>query len=222
MRYSILTYSNVNVMNSYVDNVCISEDESDNPKENAPPTLPFPYSSIYPVIFCGLISYVNTYHFIILFFYVVHAWQYLKKNLPVSKLKPYLYSTSHFNSSATTLMQWTGLVPYKTASIGLVKIGSLYGTSGFTDPLFSICNVFNFNSSFVTHVRMTLIPLLITLRVSIFLVIVHCFENQSELLMIYIMHWCCFPSTVSNGPSLYHDVVTYFQFNMFLVQDNCT
>ena len=54
-------------MNAYVENVCISEDENNILKENVPPPLPFPYPKIYPIIVTGLISYANTYHFIVVF-----------------------------------------------------------------------------------------------------------------------------------------------------------
>ena len=63
----------VHVMNSYVDNLCIREDDTNSPKENLPPPLPLFYPQIYPIIVPGIISYANTSHFIIIFFGAVHA-----------------------------------------------------------------------------------------------------------------------------------------------------
>ena len=60
-------------MNACVDNVFISEDDNNSPKENVPPPLPLPYPKIYPIIFPGIISYSNTSDFIIVFFGAVHA-----------------------------------------------------------------------------------------------------------------------------------------------------
>ena len=39
MRYYIFPGSNVHVMNAYGDNVCIYEDDTNNPKENGPRPL---------------------------------------------------------------------------------------------------------------------------------------------------------------------------------------
>ena len=64
--------SNVHVINAYVDNVCICEDEVNIPKENVPPPLPVPYSNIYPILVPNIVSYTNTSHFIIVFVDVVH------------------------------------------------------------------------------------------------------------------------------------------------------
>ena len=69
----MFTWSNVYAMNAYVDNVCISEDENNTPKENVPPPLPLPYPKICPIIVPRIISYANTSHSIILFFGAVHA-----------------------------------------------------------------------------------------------------------------------------------------------------
>ena len=60
-------------MNSYVDNVCIFEYDTNIPKENGPPLLPVPYPDIYPIVVPKLIIYVNTSHFILLFVNVLHA-----------------------------------------------------------------------------------------------------------------------------------------------------
>ena len=72
MRSSIFPWSTVNVTNSYVDNVCICEDGTNSPKENAPPPIPVPYPKIYPIVFSNIIRYVNTSHFILVFVDVVH------------------------------------------------------------------------------------------------------------------------------------------------------
>ena len=64
----------VHVMNAYVDNVWICEDDNNSPKENVPPPLPLPYPKIYPIIVPGLISYANTSNFIIVYFGAVHAY----------------------------------------------------------------------------------------------------------------------------------------------------
>ena len=66
-------WSTANVMNAYVDNVCICEYDNNIPKENVPPPLPLHYPKIYPIIVPVIISYANTLHFIIVFFGVVHA-----------------------------------------------------------------------------------------------------------------------------------------------------
>ena len=66
-------WSTVHAMNEYVDNLCICEDDNNSPKENVPPPLPLPYPKIYPIIVPGIISYANTYHFIIVFFNAVYA-----------------------------------------------------------------------------------------------------------------------------------------------------
>ena len=58
-------WSTVHVMNAYVDNVCIHEDDNNRTKENTSPPLPLPYPKIYPLIVPGIISYANTSHFII-------------------------------------------------------------------------------------------------------------------------------------------------------------
>ena len=67
----MFTWSSVHVMNEYVDNVCIREDETNSPKENVSPPLPIPYPKIYPIIVPKIISYDNTSHFIIVFVDVV-------------------------------------------------------------------------------------------------------------------------------------------------------
>ena len=68
----MLYWSTVHVMNEYVDNVCICEDENNIPKDNLPLQLPLTYPKIYPTIAPGLISYASTSHFIILFVDEVH------------------------------------------------------------------------------------------------------------------------------------------------------
>ena len=65
--------STVHVMNEYVDNVCISEDNQNTPKENILRPLPLPYPQTYHGIVPGIISYSNTSHFILVFFCAVHA-----------------------------------------------------------------------------------------------------------------------------------------------------
>ena len=68
----MFTCITVHIMNAYVDNVCIREDDTKCPKENVPPPLPIPYPKIYPIVVPKLIRYFNTSHFIILFFDIVH------------------------------------------------------------------------------------------------------------------------------------------------------
>ena len=43
----MFTCITVHIMNEYVDNVCIREDEKNSPKENVPPPLPLSYPKIY-------------------------------------------------------------------------------------------------------------------------------------------------------------------------------
>ena len=57
----------VHVMNAYIDNVRISEDDNNTQKENLRPPLPLPYPKIYHLIVPGIISYANTSNFIIVF-----------------------------------------------------------------------------------------------------------------------------------------------------------
>ena len=51
----------------HVDNVWISEDDTNSSKENVPPPLPVPYPKMYPIVVPKIISYANAAHFIILF-----------------------------------------------------------------------------------------------------------------------------------------------------------
>ena len=69
----MFNWSTVHVMNVYVDNVCIREDDNNIPRENVPPPLPLSYPKIYPIIVPEIISYANTSHFIIVIFGAVHA-----------------------------------------------------------------------------------------------------------------------------------------------------
>ena len=57
----------MHVMNVYIDHICITEDDTNTPKENVPSPLTFPYPKICPIVVPKLINYVNTYHFIIVF-----------------------------------------------------------------------------------------------------------------------------------------------------------
>ena len=70
----MFTYSTVHVMNAYVDNLCICEDDNNIPKQNVPPPLPVPYPTIYPILVPCLIRYVNTSHFIAIFVDVFHVY----------------------------------------------------------------------------------------------------------------------------------------------------
>ena len=73
MIFYIFPWSTLHVMNAYVDNICIFEDDNNIPKENLSPPLIIPYPKIYLIVVPGLISYANTSHFIIVFFGAVHA-----------------------------------------------------------------------------------------------------------------------------------------------------
>ena len=73
MRSSMFPCSNVHVMNAYVDNVCILDYDTNNPKGNLSPTFPVPYPNIYTIVVPKPVRYVNTSYFIILFAGVVHA-----------------------------------------------------------------------------------------------------------------------------------------------------
>ena len=46
----MLSWSNLNVMNKFVENVYINEAETNRPKENVPPPLPVPYPEIYHIL----------------------------------------------------------------------------------------------------------------------------------------------------------------------------
>ena len=69
----MFSWSTVHLMSSYVDNVCICEDENNIPKDNLPLQLPLTYTKIHPKIVPGIISYANTPQFIIVFVDAVHA-----------------------------------------------------------------------------------------------------------------------------------------------------
>ena len=73
MRKSMFPWIAEHVMNVYVDNVCIREDDNNSPRENVPPPLPLSYPKIYPIIVPEIISYANISHFIIVIFGAVHA-----------------------------------------------------------------------------------------------------------------------------------------------------
>ena len=68
-------WSTMHVMNAYVYNICICEDDNNSPRENVPPPVPLSHPKIYPIIVPGIISYANTSHFIIVFFGAVHAYE---------------------------------------------------------------------------------------------------------------------------------------------------
>ena len=73
----------VHVMNVYVDNVCISEDDKNIPKENVPPSLPLPYLKYILEWFLGLSSMPTP---PILLLYLL--MQFMRRNLI---FKPYPY-----------------------------------------------------------------------------------------------------------------------------------
>ena len=66
-------WNTVHVMNAYVDNVCICEDDKNSPKENVPQPITLTYPKIYPIMVPGIIRYANTSHFILVFFGPFHA-----------------------------------------------------------------------------------------------------------------------------------------------------
>ena len=68
----MFTWSNVCVMNVYIDNLCIFEDDTNRPKENVPPPLTLTYPKIYPKTVPGIISYSKISHFNIVFVDAVH------------------------------------------------------------------------------------------------------------------------------------------------------
>ena len=74
MKLYMFLLSTVHVINVYIDNSCVSEDETNTSKENVPPPLPVTYPKIYPIVVPKIIRYANTSHFIIVFVDVVHAY----------------------------------------------------------------------------------------------------------------------------------------------------
>ena len=68
----MFTWSNVHIMNAYVVNVCIREDDKKSPKM-LPPPLPITYPKMYSIIFPNIISYANTSHLIIAFVDIVQT-----------------------------------------------------------------------------------------------------------------------------------------------------
>ena len=69
----MFTWITAHVVSAYTDNECIHEDDTNIPKENAPPPLLLPYPEIYCIIAPELVRYAKTPHFIILFSDTVHA-----------------------------------------------------------------------------------------------------------------------------------------------------
>ena len=128
MKSSILHWSIINSMNQFIYNLCVSEYCTNILKENVPPLLYVPYPNIYHIVVPKLIIYANISHFVILFFDVVHAYVYHFSAFPVSTLKHSFSFMTHFNSSETILMQWTGLVSYTLAPISLVFFESSFRT----------------------------------------------------------------------------------------------
>ena len=69
----MFTWITIHVINEYLYNVRINEDENNSPKENAPPPLPVPYLKIYPIVVPKITVYDNNSHFVFVFFDVVYA-----------------------------------------------------------------------------------------------------------------------------------------------------
>ena len=86
--------------------------------------------------------------------------------LAISILKHSFHFTTHLKYSETILMRWTGLMPYILASISLGHSEFPSITAAFSVPLVSIFDLFDLNSSCVTHVRVPLIHLLVKPRVN--------------------------------------------------------
>ena len=154
---------NVHIINSYVDKICIHEDDTNSSKDNLPPPLPVPYPKIYPKVVPKNISYSKTSHFVILFVDVVHVQESKIVTLPVSTSKHSLSFTTHFNSSEAIMMQWKVLMSYTLASTSLVNFGPPFITYAFVFPLVLICAFFDFNPYGLMHKITPLIYFLITL-----------------------------------------------------------
>ena len=71
----MFTWIALHVMNAYIGNASIREDDTNRSKENVPPPLPVPYPNIYPIVVPKIISYSNISHLIIVFVGVVHAYE---------------------------------------------------------------------------------------------------------------------------------------------------
>ena len=56
----MFSFSTVHVINEYVDNASIREDDTNTLKENVPSPIPVPYPKIYPILVPKIISYSNT------------------------------------------------------------------------------------------------------------------------------------------------------------------
>ena len=71
MRSSMFPCCNANVVNTFVYNVFIHEDDTNTPKVDRPPPLHVTHLKIYPIVVLNLIINVNTSHFIVVFFAIV-------------------------------------------------------------------------------------------------------------------------------------------------------
>ena len=69
----MFTCITMNVMNEFLDNICIHEADINIPKENIPPPLPVTFPKIYPIVVPKSIRYANNSYFIIVFVDVFHA-----------------------------------------------------------------------------------------------------------------------------------------------------
>ena len=94
----------MHVMNVYVDNASIFEDDTNISKENVPPPLPVTYPKIYHIVVPKIIRYSNISHSIIVFVGVVHAYEYQFLTLSVSTFKQSYSFTIHLNFSKTIMM----------------------------------------------------------------------------------------------------------------------
>ena len=94
----------MHVMNAYVYNLCIHTDDTKRPIENAPPPITLPYPKIYPIVVTKIISHANTYHLIIVFVGVIHAYEYQFLTLTVSTPNHSFSFKIHFKYSEIILM----------------------------------------------------------------------------------------------------------------------
>ena len=135
IRLSMFPFITVNVMNSYVDHVCISEDNISSPKVNGPSPLYIPCPNIYPIVVPKLIIYVKISHFVIVFCMYFMRRYFNISTLSVSKLKHSISFMIHFNYSEIILSYCTVLVLYTLAAIILGHFGYPCRTSSFVIPL---------------------------------------------------------------------------------------
>ena len=149
---------------------------------------------------------------ILLFFFLV---QFMRRNINFNltcisiEALFSLYNQIQLFWNHTDVVYRCGIIHNSFNKFGTYESPSI--TASFDVPLVSICALFDFNYSCVTHGGMPLITFLVTPRVSNFshdctLPWKRRLSRRDCSLCIYGI----FPSQYQKIPSLYHEVATYF------------